>query len=108
MEVGRPAGWSTRVVIGDGQEPGSSAGRLALREGLGIDNCEMGDTWPEVAWESGQRPEIDSYCPPNTAGVPFLVKYQSNKHTGARAIGICGHRTVGHPSTLAISYLTRF
>lgn len=31
MEVGRPAGTSTRVVMGEGQEPGCSIDRLALR-----------------------------------------------------------------------------
>lgn len=31
MEVGRPAGSSTRVVMGDEQEPGCSLDRLALR-----------------------------------------------------------------------------
>lgn len=47
--------------MGDEQEPGSSAGRLALGGRPGYRQLGSGeDIWPEGAWESGQSLEIDS------------------------------------------------
>ena len=51
---GRPGSReASRVVMGDRQEPGSSADKLALLRRPGRDELWHGDMSPELAWESG-------------------------------------------------------